>query len=111
VHRDDITADVVSCLLSEQFPQWADLEVRPVELGGWDNVTFRLGDEMSVRIPSDDPYVAQLDKEHRWLPLLAPGLPQPIPVPLAKGTPGCGVPRRWPPFVTSNDSPSISPTS
>ena len=42
---------------------------------GWDNTTFRLGDEFSVRLPSTDRYVPQVDKEHRWLPVLAPQLP------------------------------------
>ncbi len=36
-------------LVAEQFPQWTHLPVRPVELDGWDNTTFRLGDDMSVR--------------------------------------------------------------
>ncbi len=93
--REAITADLVRCLVREQFPGWADLEIRPVDLDGWDNTTFRLGDDMSVRLPSDDPYVAQIDKEHRWLPTLAPHLPYPIPVPLAKGVPGCGFTRPW----------------
>jgi aminoglycoside phosphotransferase (APT) family kinase protein len=93
--KDAITADLVRCLVGEQFPQWADLEIRPVDLDGWDNTTFRLGDDMSVRLPSADLYVAQIDKEHRWLPMLAPRLPYPIPVPLARGEPGCGFPRPW----------------
>src|SRR5271154_5510117 len=37
----------------------------------------------------------QVDKEHRWLPVLAPQLPLPVPEPLAKGEPGCGFPRSW----------------
>jgi aminoglycoside phosphotransferase (APT) family kinase protein len=54
-----------------------------------------LGDHMSVRLPSGPAYVAQVDKEHRWLPRLAPHLPLPIPVPLAKGAPGEGYPWPW----------------
>ncbi|HYS32109.1 MAG TPA: aminoglycoside phosphotransferase family protein [Streptosporangiaceae bacterium] len=90
-----ITADLVSRLIAAQFPQWAGLPVRPVELDGWDNTTFRLGEDMSVRLPSGDKYVLQVDKEHRWLPVLAPRLPLPIPQPLAKGAPGCGFVRPW----------------
>jgi aminoglycoside phosphotransferase (APT) family kinase protein len=82
-------------LLVAQFPQWADLPVTPVEHDGWDNTTFRLGDEMSVRLPSGDSYTAQVDKEHRWLPYLAPRLPLPIPQPLAKGAPSEVFPRPW----------------
>jgi aminoglycoside phosphotransferase (APT) family kinase protein len=95
VRKADITADVVSCLVNSQFPQWSGLEIRPVELDGWDNTTFRLGDAMSVRLPSHERYVPQIDKEHRWLPVLAPQLPLPIPKPIAKGAPGCGFPAPW----------------
>lgn len=95
MHKDDITAAVVSCLVREQFPQWADLEIRPVDLDGWDNTTFRLGSDMCVRLPSAEPYVAQIDKEHHWLPILASHLRYPIPHAVAKGEPGCGFPRPW----------------
>jgi aminoglycoside phosphotransferase (APT) family kinase protein len=95
VHKVDITVDVVDCLVREQFPRWADLPVRSVALDGWDNRTFRLGDELSVRLPSHEVYVAQIDKEHRWLPVLGSQLPLPIPQPVAKGQPGCGFPRPW----------------
>ena len=95
MRKADITVDVVSCLVSSQFPEWSELEIRPVALDGWDNTTFRLGDEMSVRIPSHKMYVPQIDKEHRWLPILAPQLPLPIPQPIAKGEPGCGLPAQW----------------
>ena len=93
--KEDITAAVVECLVREQFPQWSDLPVRPVDLDGWDNTTFRLGDDLSVRLPSADGYVPQVDKEHRWLPVLAPHLPLAIPRPVARGVPGCGFPRPW----------------
>jgi aminoglycoside phosphotransferase (APT) family kinase protein len=38
-------------------------------LTGWDNTTFRLGEELSLRLPSADRYTAQIVKEHRWLPV------------------------------------------
>ena len=95
MRKADITADLVSRLIADQFPQWAGLPVRPVEADGVDNTTFRLGQTMSVRLPSADVYVEQVDKEHRWLPVLAAQLPLPIPEPLAKGVPGNGFPRPW----------------
>ena len=95
MRRTAITPLLASRLVAAQFPHWAHLPVTSVELAGWDNVTFRLGEHMSVRLPSADAYVAQVDKEHRWLPLLAPQLPLPIPEPLARGAPGCGFPRPW----------------
>jgi aminoglycoside phosphotransferase (APT) family kinase protein len=50
---------------------------------------------MSVRLPSSPAYVDGIDKEHRWLPVLARQLPLPIPEPLAKGEPGGVFPRPW----------------
>jgi aminoglycoside phosphotransferase (APT) family kinase protein len=50
---------------------------------------------MSVRLPSGDAYVPQIDKEHRWLPELQRHLPLQIPEPLAKGRPDGAFPRPW----------------
>ena len=82
-------------LLAAQFPQWADLPIEPVPSAGTDNALYRLGDDMVVRLPRIDWAVEQVDKEHQWLPRLAPHLPLAIPVPLAKGTPGEGYPWHW----------------
>ncbi|MGH3313647.1 MAG: aminoglycoside phosphotransferase family protein [Streptomyces sp.] len=90
-----IDAALVRRLVHARFPQWADLPVRPVEHGGWDNRTFHLGDVMTVRLPSGEGYAAQVEKEHRWLPTLAPQLPLPVPTPLAKGAPAEGYPFSW----------------
>jgi len=95
VDKAEISPAVVARLVAEQFPQWADLPVERVAVDGWDNTTFRLGDEMSVRLPTADRYVAQVDKEHRWLPLLARHLPLPIPEPVALGRPSARFPRPW----------------
>ncbi|ANT50845.1 aminoglycoside phosphotransferase family protein [Mesorhizobium amorphae] len=96
MHQDvSIDTPLVRRLITAQFPHWADLPVEPVEPGGWDNRTFRLGDDMSVRLPSAASYAAQVEKEQRWLPRLAPHLPLPIPVPRAKGVPGQDYPWSW----------------
>jgi aminoglycoside phosphotransferase (APT) family kinase protein len=91
----EIDATLVKQLIRTQFPEWAALPVAPIENGGWDHRTFRLGDSMSVRLPSALAYVAQVEKEHRWLPALRPHLPLPIPVPLGLGAPGAGYPWPW----------------
>jgi aminoglycoside phosphotransferase (APT) family kinase protein len=90
-----IDASLVGRLVAAQFPQWADLPVRPVDADGWDNRSFRLGETMAVRLPSAARYFAAVEKEQRWLPWLAPQLPVPIPAPLALGRPGEGYPWPW----------------
>ena len=81
--------------MDEQFPQWASRRIEPVELDGWDNSTFRLGEDLSIRLPSAAAYEAQVDKEHRWIPVLARDLPVQISEPVAKGEPDAGFPRKW----------------
>jgi aminoglycoside phosphotransferase (APT) family kinase protein len=90
-----IDDSLVRRLVATQFPRWAELPVRPVARGGWDNRTFHLGEHMIVRLPSAAAYAAQVEKEHRWLPRLAPLLPLPIPAPLAMGEPAGGYPWKW----------------
>jgi aminoglycoside phosphotransferase (APT) family kinase protein len=99
MRKGDITADLVERLVAAQFPQWVGLAVTPVEVDGNDNTTFRLGAAMSVRLPSADAYAAQVDKEQRWLPVLAPRLPVAIPTPLGRGEPGPLFPRPWSVYV------------
>jgi aminoglycoside phosphotransferase (APT) family kinase protein len=91
----DIDATLASRLVRRQFPQWADLPITAAEPNGWDNRTFRLGPDLLVRLPSADRYAAQVRKEHRWLPVLAPHLPRPIPVPVVMGEPTEGYPWNW----------------
>lgn len=93
--RTLVDVEQVRRLIEEQFPQWAGLAVEPVARGGWDNQTFHLGTDMVVRLPSASEYAEAVEKEHRWLPVLAPRLPLPIPVPLAKGEPGLGYRHSW----------------
>lgn len=90
-----ITTEMVRSLVAEQFPSWAHLDVRPVDVDGWDNRSFRLGDDLLVRLPSADAYASQAGTERRWLPVLRPHLPFPIPEPVGFGRPGCGFPRPW----------------
>jgi aminoglycoside phosphotransferase (APT) family kinase protein len=91
----DINVSLVRRLVAAQFPQWVDLEIRPVEIDGHDNRTFRLGDEMSVRLPSHKRYSKHVSTEQEWLPKLAKGLPLPIPEPIGKGKPTQEYPWLW----------------
>lgn len=90
-----VDAALARGLIDAQFPQWSHLPVRPVSDQGWDNTTFRLGEQMLVRLPTAAEYALAVAKEHRWLPQLAPRLPLPVPAPVAKGDPGPGYPHPW----------------
>lgn len=90
-----IDSNLVQELIASQFPQWKDLPIRPIAMSGWDNRTFHLGKDMLMRLPSAAEYALQVEKEHQWLPKLAPFLPLEIPTPLAMGKPGCGFPWKW----------------
>ncbi len=94
-YKPEISVSLVTDLVAEQFPQWCHLSIKPVECDGWDNRTFRLGEEMSIRLPSAESYVAQVQKEQKWLPVLAPQLSVPIPEPLAVGQPSKKYPWNW----------------
>lgn len=105
--RAGIDADLVRRLVAAQFPRWRDLPVTPVAVDGWDNRTYRLGDDMTVRLPTGPGYVPGVAKESRWLPVLAPSLPVAVPTVLGDGVPGLGYPypwsvRRWLPGRTAD---------
>jgi aminoglycoside phosphotransferase (APT) family kinase protein len=97
MHEDEVAVEdgTVRALLRKQFPDWADESLQRIEDSGTDNAIYRLGETMGIRMPRIHWAEAQIDKEHRWLNLLAGGLPVPIPVPLATGRPGHGYPFPW----------------
>jgi aminoglycoside phosphotransferase (APT) family kinase protein len=86
---------LVQNLIASQFPEWKNLPIRSVSDQGWDNRTFRLGDELLVRLPSSQKYTFQVEKEQAWLPKIAPHLPCAIPVPIALGQPEVDYPWKW----------------
>jgi aminoglycoside phosphotransferase (APT) family kinase protein len=90
----DIDAALVRALLASQHPDLADLNIEPVD-AGWDNAMFRLGEELSVRLPRRGIAAALIEHEQRWLPTLAPHLPLPAPAPVRMGRPGEGYPWSW----------------
>lgn len=62
---------------------------------GTDNVVFRLGDDLVVRLPRTPGMAWQVQHEQRWLPYVAPHLPLPVPVPAGRGVPGEAFPLPW----------------
>lgn len=93
--RAGIDAGLVARLIAAQFPEWAGLPVVPVAFDGWDNRTYRLGETMTVRLPTAAGYVPAVEKENEWIPRLAPSLPVAVPPVLAMGSPGEGYPFPW----------------
>lgn len=106
-----IDAALVRLLVSEQFPRWSDLPVRPVEEQGWDNRTFRLGDSLTVRLPSADGYVAGLMREERTLATLGPRLQVAIPRIIATGAPSVAFGRPWSvrPWIEGQTLAAVAP--
>ncbi|WP_353815032.1 aminoglycoside phosphotransferase family protein [Agromyces sp. SYSU T00266] len=72
-------------LVAAQHPDLAG-EVR-LAANGWDNVVFRLGDDLAIRVPRRREAVELMRNEQRWLPELAPYLPVAVPVPVRNGRP------------------------
>lgn len=90
----DVTPDLVRALLEEQHPDLASLPLVRVARG-WDNDIYRLGDDLTVRLPRRLAGAVLILNEQRWLPEVADGLPLPVPVPLRTGAPGAGYPWAW----------------
>ncbi|MFF2082811.1 aminoglycoside phosphotransferase family protein [Nocardia sp. NPDC058176] len=90
----EITADLVRDLLRDQHPDLAGLAIREVA-GGWGNQMWRLGDELAVRMQRMDLTPDLQLKERRWLPVLAPQLPLPVPTPVRHGEPSARFPKHW----------------
>ena len=97
LHADEVDTSVslVIDLLSEQYPQWGSLPVRPVGTSGTDNKLFRLGTDLVVRLPRIEGADGQIFKDQRWLPEFAPRLPVLIPEQVAIGQPTDSYPFNW----------------
>ncbi|MER5177632.1 aminoglycoside phosphotransferase family protein [Streptomyces sp. NPDC002896] len=93
--RPAIGAALVRRLVDTQFPQWAQLPLELLDPAGSDHVIYRLGEELSVRLPRHAGAIAQARKESEWLPRLAPHLPLAVPVPVGVGEPDFGYPWQW----------------
>ncbi|MGH8775704.1 MAG: aminoglycoside phosphotransferase family protein [Jiangellaceae bacterium] len=91
----EISAELVQRLIADQFPEWSWLPIAPVPQQGNDNRTFRLGQELSVRMPSHRAYVAGIEKENVVLPLLTSHVRVGLPSPVATGEPSDEYPFPW----------------
>jgi aminoglycoside phosphotransferase (APT) family kinase protein len=90
----DTSASLVRALLESQHPDLASLPLREVA-NGWDNVIFRLGDALSIRLPRRAMAARLVEHEQAVLPALAARLPIAIPVPVRIGRPEFDYPWSW----------------
>src|SRR5262245_10657390 len=92
----EVAVDValVRRLLELQHRDLAAMPITPLA-EGWDNFMFRLGDDLTVRLPRRTITAEMLEREQRWLPTLAVHLPLPIPAPVRIGEPSLGYPWKW----------------
>lgn len=90
----DVSPALLRRLLHAQHPDLADWPLT-VLANGWDNVVFRVGDDLLARLPRREMGARLAVHEQRWLPGLAPRLPLPIPAPVRAGRPGLGYPWPW----------------
>ncbi|NUS90289.1 MAG: aminoglycoside phosphotransferase family protein [Streptomyces sp.] len=93
--RPAIDAALARRLVDTQFPQWAELPLELLDPAGSDHVIYRLGEDLSVRLPRHAGAIGQAMKEFEWLPRLAPHLPLAIPVPVGVGEPDFDYPWPW----------------
>ncbi|MBV8370509.1 MAG: phosphotransferase [Candidatus Eremiobacteraeota bacterium] len=80
-------------MIAAQFPELTGLSVEPFG-NGWDNTAYLVGGTYVFRFPRRTIAVPLIEREVAILPLLAPALPAPIPVPCFAGIPTEAFP--WP---------------
>lgn len=86
------TLNLARKLIAEQFSEYANLLITEVEKQGHDNRTYRLGNHMLIRIPTDQSYALKVPKEQKLLPQLAKCLSLSIPDPIKMGKPSADYP-------------------
>jgi aminoglycoside phosphotransferase (APT) family kinase protein len=90
----DVSVELVRRLLAAQHPDLASLELA-VLANGWDNLVCAVGADYLARLPRRALAAELVAHEQRWLPVLAPRLPLPIPAPVRVGHPAEGFPWDW----------------
>lgn len=97
LHHDELAVDVhlVRRLIDRSLPQYADLRLQSLASSGSSNALFRLGDSLVVRLPRQPGGSTTIEKEARWLPVVAQGVTVGVPEIVAVGEPGFGYPEKW----------------
>jgi aminoglycoside phosphotransferase (APT) family kinase protein len=100
-----IDEPLVRRLLADQQPDLADLSLDLFD-AGFDNVIWRLGEDLAVRVPRRQMAAPLIEHEQRWLAQLAPRLPLAVPVPIRHGVPTDYYPWPWSVVVWIPGEPS-----
>lgn len=87
-----LSSELARTLVIEQFPEYAHLPISDVEKQGHDNRTYRLGDDMLIRMPIAEAYALKVPKEQELLPKLAKHVSIGIPAPIKMGVPSISYP-------------------
>lgn len=82
-----IDAGLVQRLVSEQFPEWSELPLRPLNASGSSNLLYRLGNEYLIRLPRQPGGGQTIKKEHHWQTALSEHLSIMVPRIVALGAP------------------------
>lgn len=90
----DVTVDLVRRLVHDQHRDLADLALTGLA-NGWDNVMFRLGDDLTVRVPRREMAAQLVLNEAEWLRGRSARLPIAIPEPIRVGRPTRYYPWPW----------------
>lgn len=90
----EIDESLVRRLLASQEEELSGEDVVFLD-EGWDNVLFRLGKSLLLRIPRREMAVEMIIKEQEWLPRIGPLLPIAVPVPHFFGEPTDEFPWPW----------------
>jgi aminoglycoside phosphotransferase (APT) family kinase protein len=90
----EIDRTLVTKLLAAQHGDLTGLSLEEVA-AGWDNVIYRLGDSLAVRLPRRSIAARLIENEQTWLPAITDRVTLPIPAPYRIGKPTDFYPCRW----------------
>jgi len=82
----EVSADLAQALIESQFAELAPIHIEPLGVG-WDNTAYRVNGEYVFRFPRRQIAIELILTETRLLPLAAPRLPLPVPLPEFVGQP------------------------
>lgn len=93
-HEIPVDAQIVHAAVAGARPEWGELPLRFAG-GGTDNVMYRLGSDLVVRIPRTLDHAEGIQKEADWIPRFSGRLPVAVPSVRHVGAPGPHLPLPW----------------